>query len=333
MEEFRKTCRKMYLIPRNSVTRNPVIKYYIRRKKIGLFSELAKNGYDLVYNSTVTTGEVLQQLSFLNVPVITDANELDYWIDKVGLENASLIRQFTSHYVAASRSVAECLLRRGLARPDNVKTNYVMVDFGKLDGQEFKESLRAKMGIPPESLIIGACGAEVFRKGKDLFLHVANDLLSRALDKEIHFVWIGGEMTDEIRFDFERSPYREYIHFIDHSPVASGFFREFDVFVMLSRDDPFPIVNVEVGFWGVPIVCFEGTGGSVELIADGGGIAVPYGQLRLFADAVLSLIDHPEKRSTLGKVLREKVISSFGVDAVSEKLMGIISAVSQKQKN
>jgi glycosyltransferase involved in cell wall biosynthesis len=270
---------------------------------------------------------LLHELSFLNLPVITDANELDYWIDQSGKENMEYIARYTKHYITASQSVADCLIRRGYATQENAEPNYVIVDIERLSDSSKLKSLHSELSIPENALIIGSCGAEVFRKGKDLFLHVANDILSRDHNREIHFVWIGGLMTEEIQFDWERSPYRSHIHFMDHTPHAGHYFHDFDIFLMLSRDDPFPIVNVEVGIWGVPVICFEDTGGATELIGEEGGISVPYGDLRAYGDTVFELINDEEKRKKMGLFLKEKVMNNYGVDRICNRLINIIERV------
>ena len=35
---------------------------------------------------------------------------------------------------------------------------------------------------------------------------------------------------------------------------------------MTSREDPFPLVNLEMGLNGSPVLCFGGTGGSEEIV-------------------------------------------------------------------
>ncbi len=332
LEEYEKAGR-VYRLPRNKKKSNLLIQWRLNQKKKALFQTLSRNKYDLIYNSTIVNGHLLHELSFLNLPVITDANELDFWIDKSGKKNMEYIARYTKHYITASQSVADCLIKRGYAIKDNAEPNYVIVDMEKISDASKLRSLHKELSIPKNALIIGSCGAEVFRKGKDLFLHIANDILSREKDKDIHFVWIGGTMSEDIQFDWDRSPYASRIHFMDHTPHATTYFHEFDIFLMLSRDDPFPIVNVEVGVWGVPVVCFEDTGGATELIGNEGGISVPYGDLRAYGNAVSELIIDEEKRKRMGQFLKEKVANNYGIDKICTRLDEIIERVTRQTNN
>lgn len=45
---------------------------------------------------------------------------------------------------------------------------------------------------------------------------------------------------------------------------------------MTSREDPFPLVSIEVGLLGKPIISFEKAVGTNEILQDAGGFIVPY---------------------------------------------------------
>ena len=84
------------------------------------------------------------------------------------------------------------------------------------------------------------------------------------------------------------------------------YFNDFDVFLMTSREDPFPLVCIEVGMLGIPIICFDGATGSQEIINQGGGVVVPYLDTDAMAKQIQTyfldrnlLKDHGEKNKAL----------------------------------
>jgi glycosyltransferase involved in cell wall biosynthesis len=83
-------------------------------------------------------------------------------------------------------------------------------------------------------------------------------------------------------------------------------FREFDILLLPSREDPFPLVCLEAGLLGKPVICFEKAGGIPELLEDGGGRVVPYLDIDAMAEAVKFYHDHPEIRQADGNRLKEK---------------------------
>jgi glycosyltransferase involved in cell wall biosynthesis len=73
-----------------------------------------------------------------------------------------------------------------------------------------------------------------------------------------------------------------------------------DVFVLTSREDPYPLVCLEAAALEKPIVCFEGGGGTPEFVEADCGFVVPYLDIIGMADRVISLLDSPDCRDNLG---------------------------------
>ncbi len=97
-----------------------------------------------------------------------------------------------------------------------------------------------------------------------------------------------------------------------------------DLFLNLSTYlDPFPTVNLEAMALGVPVVgtCF---GGTPEAVVDGasGRIVDPRDQGAV-GDAVLALLDEPERRRRLGQVGRERVAGEFAVERMAARYEAI----------
>lgn len=56
---------------------------------------------------------------------------------------------------------------------------------------------------------------------------------------------------------------------------------------MTSKEDPFPLVCIEVGMMGKPIICFDKATGTQEVIENGGGQIVPYLNVDKMAEAIV----------------------------------------------
>jgi glycosyltransferase involved in cell wall biosynthesis len=82
------------------------------------------------------------------------------------------------------------------------------------------------------------------------------------------------------------------------------------VFLMTSRADPFPCVCQEAMACGLPILAFEDGGGTVEMIGDQAGFAIPHFDVSSMADRLLELASDPALRSKFGQrgaaMVREK---------------------------
>ena len=58
----------------------------------------------------------------------------------------------------------------------------------------------------------------------------------------------------------------------------------------------------------VPVVCFEGAGGSPELVETDGGFVVPYLDLDAMSNRILDLLHQPEIRRKMGHRLGQKIL-------------------------
>lgn len=70
--------------------------------------------------------------------------------------------------------------------------------------------------------------------------------------------------------------------------------------VMCSRFEGFPMTLVESLRFGLPMIAYDCPQGPAEIIENGkNGFLVPQGHWELLADAVISLIEHPDLRETM----------------------------------
>lgn len=273
--------------------------------------------FDLIYSNTIVNGQILHALRPLNLPVVTHVHELNYWITRSGEQNFELVKSTTQQFIAASEAVKLHLIDLGLDSKI-IKVIYEFTDVERLLNAE-KKSLKSLLSLGPDTMLIGASGAENWRKGKDLFIPLAINIIKRT-NKNVHFIWIGGEVTAELKEDLDKSGYADRIHFINHISGASSYFHEFDVFAMLSREDPFPVVNLEAGALSVPIVCFDGAGGTPELLAEEKKLIVPYLDIDALGQAVVSLLEDETGRRETGRRLSERIIRLYNIETVCSNI-------------
>jgi glycosyltransferase involved in cell wall biosynthesis len=307
----------------------------IYKLKLIFFSNMVSNKkYDLIYNNTFSNGFLLSVLKLNKTPVITHVHELEYWIKKNGIENQNKIKASTDYYLTASMSVKDYLLKNNIADKNNVEVVYEWIDCQLLLNKKTNKSIKSFLNLSEDAIIIAASGHENFRKGKDWFIPIAVEVLTKMKNKNIHFVWIGGYTTDELVFDCLKSGFYNNIHFIEHMREANTYFNEFEIFMMLSREDPFPLVNLEAAIWEVPVICFENTGGTEELIADHCGIKVPYGNLSRFSEAIINVLGDKELKREMGRNIKQKVLREYDINIVGKKIVkAILNVLEVNEQN
>lgn len=294
-----------------------------------LKKQLLQDNIGLIYSNTVTNGEVLEFLSGLNCPVITYVHELEYWIRQTGLHNFNRVKKYTTHYIAVSEAVKKNLVQTHKIPEKKVEVVYgfIPTSSGEIETQK-TNNMRKILNIPNSAFIVGGSGFENWRKGQDLFIQLAISVSRKFKDRPVHFVWVGGNQTG-ISFykkthDIKLSGIEDRIHFISQNSNPMDYYFIFDVFTMVSREDPFPLVNLEVAALGKPILCFENAGGTSEFIENDAGFVIPYLDIVAMADKVICLARDEALRKRLGSFAMHKVRERHAVEVIAPKVTEII---------
>jgi glycosyltransferase involved in cell wall biosynthesis len=74
----------------------------------------------------------------------------------------------------------------------------------------------------------------------------------------------------------------------------TSFLESLSLILLPSGEDSWPLVLLEAAAAGVPIVCFQRSGGAEEFVAQGGGAAVPYLDVEAMAQAAVRYLSEPD---------------------------------------
>ncbi|MGC8512501.1 MAG: glycosyltransferase family 4 protein [Acidimicrobiales bacterium] len=178
---------------------------------------------------------------------------------------------------------------------------------------------------------VAAIGPPVPRKGSDVFLGVAVELARRGYRDQVEMTWLGGSKAtsdfDDMVSDVEAAGLAGMVRVRPARKDPEALYADLDLLLIPSRQESFPLVMLEAGAFGVPIVTFEGSGGSSVFASWGAGVTVPYLDSRGMADAVISIMGNPEERRRLGAASRALVELRFTPDAIGARCESILSRV------
>lgn len=163
----------------------------------------------------------------------------------------------------------------------------------------------------PRPFVVGTVGVVSKRKGTDIFVEAARQVLTQ--DQGIEFRLVG-EPTDPLDRDWGAGVLRAAAAAgIQHSPWVEVLdeLRGWDAFVLPSRKDPFPIVMLEAMASGLPVI---GTAvdGIPEQLTPESGILIEPGSPEALAAAIRHVSALPsEARRAMGHAARQRVSSHF----------------------
>jgi glycosyltransferase involved in cell wall biosynthesis len=291
---------------------------------------------NLIYSNTITNGEILNQLSSIKCPVITHVHELDFWIrEKVGNARFKLVDQSTDIFITVSEAVSQNLIENWGINPSRIKMIHGFIPVTpdpSLISTYRKEEIRRELGIPIDAFVVGGSGTTDWRKAPEHFINLAFNIIQRNPKRPVHFLWVGGQKegieVSALKHELKLTGLLDQVHFVGTKINPLDYYSAFDLFAMVSREDPFPLVNLETASLGKPIVCFDRSGGSSEFVESDCGKILPYLDFNAMADWICELLDDPNQFKTLGNQARKKVLERHSIDVQGPKIASLIKQVS-----
>ncbi len=182
-------------------------------------------------------------------------------------------------------------------------------------------AMRARLGVPEGALLAVGLGYADLRKGFDLFLQAWR--LAQAADPGIHLLWVGDIDPHVLAYLGAEIAAAETAGSFHHRPYGADgadWLACADVFLLTSREDPFPSVVLEAMSAGVPCVAFEESGGAPDLLREyNAGCAVPLGDAAEMVRQMraLALQTRPDDHERLAQTARRH----FSWDAYADRLL------------
>ena len=279
--------------------------------------------------NTVVVGDILEKLSDCKIDCISLIHEMKNVIHQYKCEeNLRKIIKYAKKIVFASKYVKESVdlvfktpIEKTVILPQGMyKLNTYLNEKSKIKHQVYSEYKIDKAN----DLVIGV-GSGDYRKGVDLFVSCALEVCAR--NQNISFLWVGKmdpDMDIHLNKMLEFSEYKNRILFAGYTEDAMKYYAAADIFLLTSREDPFPTVVMEAMYAKLPVIAFEGGGGYVENISPSTGRLVGFEDFAEMADVVLEYIENPKYRISLGQNAHEVVLGKFDFIKYIYQILGLL---------
>lgn len=288
----------------------------VKKRKL-LFN---KKQYDFVFNNTIANGSLLNIFSKKNIPVLTYVHELESVIKIFSSKGeAQETFRYTDLFISPS-----ALVKNNLVKNHSIQPGKIFILPYYFPGYETphapankalqRSSFLTKYNIPGNKFLVLAMGTANLRKGIDYFVEICK--LVKTAKTNIHFVWIGSftdkQLEEKIRLKITSYELEEDLTIIDDMPFHKNNLLPADVFLLPSREDPYPLVVLDAAFLKIPTIAFAGSGGAAEFINKKNGWLAEDFSLTKFAEKIVQLHQRPEEIVTAGTNAFEHAIYVHG---------------------
>lgn len=299
-----------------------------------LLESLKKANFDYIYANTIASAHVLPKLTeFVNAPLFAHIHELEFSISLYSQKNdRDFLFKYTTKIIACSKAVAENIIENHGVPAQKIEVIHSFVDnesilnrFERTD----KQFIKKKYNLPETGFLIGGCGNAEWRKGIDVFVQVINQIMNTS-NENCHFVWIGvkkeGDYYEQILYDIAKMGNGDKITFIEQTPDAIELINCLDIFTIVSREDPFPLVMLEAALAQKTMIGFDKTGGCSEFIEEDAGIIVPYLNTFSMASSITKLFLNQSFAKQLGQKAKDKVLNKYSFENSVLKIEGLLGS-------
>ena len=288
-------------------------------------------GIDAIYLNTITHGDIVGPLSTVGVPIICHVHEMGRFVAR-GVSPAQFrgLIEAVSHWVAVSAPVEEMLVAHGVDRRRITVASASVEMPQPLSDDERAELRKRAFGATGTARVVAVCGIPSWTKGPDLFLQVALRLRHHRPDEPDPFVavWIGAEPqnpeTLTMEEDAGKMDVAGHVKILGYRQDAARLLGAADVVVSTSREESKPLVILEAAAAGIPVVCFDGSGGATDVVRAGGGLMVPYLDVDAMSVAVSELFDDADRAAALGRAGRDYVANHATYDVTVPEIARVI---------
>lgn len=267
----------------------------------------------LSYRLTGAVGRILGKL--LRVPLII--YEL-HGIERLGqrdleLPDRLIFKHMTDHLIAIGPDLRQNFIRDGFpAEKITLIRNGIDTDrFRPTDKADCKQT---RLGFAPETPVIGCVSGMRPKKNLPLLVDAFRLVLASVPNAKLVFVGDGSERPT-LEAHITQHDLWESVCLLGLRHDTPELLNAFDVLALSSVSEAAPLVVLEAGACGLPVVS-TAVGEIPEMIKDGEtGYLVPSGDAAALADRLIALLTQPDLRARMGSAARQHVIQHFSIGA------------------
>ena len=241
---------------------------------------------------------------------------------KVFLSAHHWVNARVAHFIAISRAVADEMLARNEAPPEQLTT--ILNALSAPDASTLKpiSDVRSEWNLDPSTPLI-VCAARL-EEEKSVKTLVAAMAILKERNIAAHCVIAGeGAEKDALQSQIESAKLGANVRLLGFRNDVLSLMNAGEIFVLPSLAEPFGLVILEAMALGKPVVATN-VGGPPEIVEDDAtGVLVPPGDFVALADALAELISDSARREKFGISGRARYNELFRPERLAESVRTI----------
>jgi glycosyltransferase involved in cell wall biosynthesis len=163
------------------------------------------------------------------------------------------------------------------------------------------------------------------RKGLDLFADCAKHVCMA--DAHVTFIWVGIPeplLLEKVNHELMGSNAAKKFITTGWQSDSNYYYAASDLYILTSREDPFPTVVMEAMDAYLPVIAFKDGGGYVELISDETGTLVPMEDTLAMSKEILRYLSDADLRNRIGELAHSYVQNKFNFISYTHCLLSLL---------
>ena len=278
--------------------------------------------YDLIYANTIASlwlGCAIKKRT--GIPLIAHIHESEFLLSTYKAEKTMF--QMCDKIISVSSLSKDALVNNYSIPSSTISVVYPFSPF--IDYQMISDiPLRKDTKV---TFKIGLSGYCCWIKGTDLLPHVIKKWSELHLDINTQFIWVGQKTENfelQLKYELNKLGLQQYLSLVGETKTPMELYQEFDIFLLLSREDSFPLVALENAYLGKPIISMEGASGINDLLKQEAGIIVPYLSIDGIVNAIYQLYTNKELALKIGQKAQQLILTQFNKKKSIESIKNII---------
>ena len=231
--------------------------------------------------------------------------------------------------VTVSDYVRQSLIAQGVSSRKVVAVA-TGVDLGRFDPDRVTGDLRKEIGIGADRLVIGTVAILRVKKGHQVLLDAAPEVLS-ALPRAVLVFAGNGPQRRNIAARVEQLGIADRVHLLGLRDDVPTVLKAFDVFVLPTFEEALGTSFLEAMAMGKPVIGTR-VGGVPEVVKDGvNGFLVPPRDARALAQAITKLLSDAQAVQAMGRAGRAFVESEFTVGRMCDRMFTLYSKLLERR--